>query len=169
MKHLKLYEEYTDSTIDTGETQSTGKTSKTTTGQSNVIEVVFYENKEQTREIKRGWINLNDWDKKIKNTKKIEDSVFVGFSFCVEEGMLFPNKDAAKSLKGGETISWPFYSFKPNQDNPVVYNHRFITEVNGKIEGVYSSKLSDLLEKRLLLVKPGIKLYPPDDRRTWED
>jgi len=110
MKHLKLYEEYTDSTIDTGGTQSTGKTTPkpgttvtprttTITPGSNVIEVVLYSDEEQKSPEKRGWINLKDWDKAIKNPETVNPYITI-------EGKIYSNENYAKLSSNGELLDW---------------------------------------------------------------
>jgi len=138
MKHLKLYEEYTDSTMEAGSTQTTGKTTikPPATGakpkEQFIREVNFYSGRDQKRVARNGWINLQELDADFLEYDGVHSELGNGREFVVR-GFFYRSKmDAFKRSKpihlhwcfgkgdlgdnGGSLWNFTLFVFEPGND-----------------------------------------------------
>jgi len=152
MKHLKLYEEYTDSTMEPGSTQTTGKTTikPGTTGakpkEQFLREVNFYSASDQRRVVRNGWINLEDFDRDFKKNKGAHRvSTFQVNAF------FYPSKMDAFA-GNGKPMNWSFGKgdLGNNGDPKTPIFTLFVEEPNDGFIFVWNQKLNLFLRDRYL-------------------
>ena len=113
MKHLKLYEEYTDSTMDPEGTQTPGKTTPKpgTTGakpkEQFLREVNFYSASDQKQVKRTGWINLQDFDRDFEKNKGQHRFLDGSIDQVRVIGTFYRSKMDAFEMKG-QPLDWHF-------------------------------------------------------------
>jgi hypothetical protein len=162
---LRLYEEYTDSTMEPGSTQTTGKTTikPPATGakpkEQFIREVNFYSTSNQEQVAHSGWINLLDFDNIFKKFRGSDGTNMIGCNGNFYDSKLDAIEYFGSTKKNGKPIPLLYWIFRGGDlgDNGNPKNPNFQLNIgpredntSGKVVNLYNRELNKFLRDRYL-------------------